>query len=109
MARRCARRVSFGVVLVLTVPLMPVPPASAAEPLPGLRAGDGAAVEGNAGSAMVRVPVTLSGPSATAVSVDYTTSPGSATAGTDYLSRRGTLRIPAGSTSAAVSLPMQRR
>lgn len=85
---------------------MPVPPASAAEPLPGLRAGDGAAVEGNSGSAMVRVPVTLSGPSATAVSVDYTTSPGSATAGTDYLSRRGTLRIPAGSTSAAVSIPV---
>jgi large repetitive protein len=47
--------------------------------------------EGDAGTTSLTFDVTLSHPSATSVTVDWTTSPGSATAGLDYVSGSGTV------------------
>ena len=58
------------------------------------------------GSSNFDFTITLSAPSATAVTVDYTTTAGSATAGDDYTSTTGTATIPAGSTTATVSVPV---
>jgi hypothetical protein len=48
--------------------------------------------------------IALSTASATEVSVDFTTSNGTATAGSDFASTTGTLRIPAGSTSGSIPI-----
>src|SRR5690606_5939986 len=48
--------------------------------------------------------VSLSRISATVITVNYATANGSATAGTDYQATSGTLSIPAGQTSATVSV-----
>lgn len=50
--------------------------------------------------------VTLSKASASDVSVDYATSDGTATAGSDYLATSGRLTIPAGETVALVRVPV---
>ncbi|WP_290870542.1 Calx-beta domain-containing protein, partial [Aquabacterium sp.] len=50
--------------------------------------------------------VTLSEPSAVPVTVTYTTTNGSATAGADYTAVTGTVTIPAGQTSATISVPI---
>jgi hypothetical protein len=46
--------------------------------------------------------VTLSDPAGRSVSVDYTTSDGTAVAGSDYEAATGTLTIPAGETSGVI-------
>ena len=48
--------------------------------------------------------VSLSRGSATAVTVDFATADGTATAGSDYTATNGTLTIPAGATGAGVSV-----
>ena len=48
--------------------------------------------------------VSLSRASATAVTVDFATADGTATAGSDYTATNGTLTIPAGATGAGVSV-----
>ena len=58
-------------------------------------AGEGAALE---------FPVSLSAPSGRDVVVDYGTSDGTATAGEDYTAKQGSVTIPAGDTSAVVSV-----
>src|SRR4051794_12560957 len=50
--------------------------------------------------------VSLSAPSGRAVSVAFTTANGTAIAGQDYTARAGTLTIPAGSTAAAIAVPL---
>jgi hypothetical protein len=50
--------------------------------------------------------VTLDSPSASTVSVSYTTADGTAVAGTDYTKTFGTLTFPAGATSETVSVPI---
>ena len=50
--------------------------------------------------------VTLSGQSASEVTVDFATSDGTAEAGTDYSASSGTLSIPAGSTTAQIRVPI---
>ncbi len=63
------------------------------------------------GSSVVRydhgVAVTLSAPSATAVSVNYTTADGSALAGTNYFAQSGTVTFAPGQTSREVLLATQ--
>ncbi|HSE16433.1 MAG TPA: Calx-beta domain-containing protein [Pyrinomonadaceae bacterium] len=63
-------------------------------------------VEGDSGTQNIAVNVTLSGLSIQAVTVNYATSNGTATAGSDYVAASGTLTIPAGSTSATVNIPI---
>ena len=57
--------------------------------------------------AALEFEVTLSLASSDAVTVDYATSDGTATAGSDYTATSGTLTFPAGSTAArTVSVPV---
>ncbi len=60
--------------------------------------------EGNAGTTPFTFTVTLSNPSAVNVTVNYTTTPGTATAGTDYTSETSSIVIPAGSTSGSITI-----
>lgn len=52
------------------------------------------------------VQVNLSGATSNPVTVDYTTSAGTATPGTDYTETTGTLTIPAGQTSGTFAIPL---
>ncbi len=61
--------------------------------------GDVTVVEGHSGTTSAVFPITLSAPSALAISVNYATANGTATAGSDYTSVSGTLNIPAGTSS----------
>ncbi len=60
--------------------------------------------EGDTGKATATFTVLLQPASASAVTVNYATSPSSASAGTDYTTKTGTLTIPAGSTKATVQV-----
>ncbi len=64
-----------------------------------LSVADAVLTEGDAGSSSLTFTVTLSASEAAVVTVDYATSPGSATAGQDYTTTSGTLTFPPGSTS----------
>jgi len=64
--------------------------------------GNASVVEGNSATRQMSVPVTLSDPSGSDVSVDYATASGTATAGTDFTSASGTLTIPAGAVTGFV-------
>jgi hypothetical protein len=72
----------------------------------GLRLAIGNATidEGKSGNRALRFTVTLSGASASAVSVQWATAPGTATATSDYATGSGTVTIAAGSTSNVVSV-----
>ena len=62
--------------------------------------------EGDNGASNATAQVVLSTPSAKVVSVDYSTSDGSAVAGQDYLPVRGTVRFPPGETRAFITVPV---
>lgn len=66
---------------------------------PSVSVSDTQAVEGDSGTTEFLFTVSLSAASASAVTVDYATADGTATAGSDYVAESGTVTIPAGSTS----------
>lgn len=68
--------------------------------------GDVTLTEGNSGTSMASVPVQLGAAQSTDVTITYTTSNGSAIAGSDYLKTTGTLTIPAGATAATINVPV---
>jgi hypothetical protein len=79
--------------------------------LPTISIGNVNPTEGNAGGTTVNVPVTLSHPYPSPVTVHYATSVGGsavaatrATAGADYTTKSGTLTIPANSTSGTIQV-----
>jgi uncharacterized repeat protein (TIGR01451 family) len=74
--------------------------------LPSLTINDASVLEGNSGTTNTLFTVSLSAPSVQPVTVDYTTSNGSATAGSDYEVRFGTVTFPSGQTSVAISVPV---
>jgi len=77
------------------------------DPLPFLFAGDCAATEGDAGSTPCAFTVLLAPVSGRTVSVSYSTSDGTATAGSDYTGAPITaLTFPAGTTQQLVSVPV---
>jgi hypothetical protein len=61
-------------------------------------------LEGNSGTTAFVFTVSLSAPSSQAVSVNYATADGSATAGSDYQAVSGTLTIPAGQTTGTITV-----
>jgi hypothetical protein len=68
---------------------------------------DSSVTEGNSGSADAAVTVVLSGASGRAVQVGWaTTTGGTATPGSDYTARSGTVSLPAGETSATFAVPV---
>ncbi|SEN60784.1 hypothetical protein SAMN05192583_3136 [Sphingomonas gellani] len=71
--------------------------------VPQLSVSDISFSEGNDGTRLVQFTVTRGGPDG-ALSVDYATADGTATAGSDYLATSGTLTFAAGQTSATVSV-----
>ena len=71
---------------------------------PDVSIADANVLEGNSGTADLTFDVTLSNASSSDVSVDYATSDGTATAGTDYVAASGTLTIPAGSTTGTITV-----
>ncbi|MBZ0111763.1 MAG: hypothetical protein K8J08_04820, partial [Thermoanaerobaculia bacterium] len=62
--------------------------------------------EGDAGTTDAVFTISLSTPPAVAVSVDYATSDGTATAGSDYQSTSGTANFPVGATTVQVMVPV---
>jgi Ca2+-binding RTX toxin-like protein len=69
-----------------------------------LSVNDVSVTEGNSGTKTVTVTVTLSTPSAATVTVSYATANGTATAGSDYVSKSGTLTFASGVTSQTISI-----
>jgi hypothetical protein len=77
---------------------------------PTLSVGDITVTEGNTGTLNATFTVTLSAAFNQPVTVQYTTADGdlwnTAMAGTDYQSRSGQVTIPAGQTTATISIPV---
>ena len=68
---------------------------------PGISIAPASAPEGDSGSGSIAFTVTLASPAAEAVTVNYATSDGTATAGQDYTAiSNGSVTIPAGETTA---------
>jgi hypothetical protein len=76
-------------------------------PLPLVSIGNASVVEGNARARQLKLTVTLSKPSTKSVTVKYATKSGTATAGTDFVGRSGTVTIPAGGTSGVVTIEVK--
>lgn len=73
-------------------------------PPPTLRIQNTSITEGNSGSANVQIAVTLNTAASGTVSASYSSSNGTALAGSDYTVAQGTISIPAGQTSASISV-----
>ena len=71
---------------------------------PTLSVGDFAAGEGDSGSKLFSFPVTLAAKSDSTVKVSFTTSNGTATAGSDYQAKSGTLTFKPGQTRKTVNV-----
>ncbi len=71
---------------------------------PTLSVNDARIAEGDAGSRDLTFDVLLSSVSTTDVQVGFATSSGTATAGSDFVSKRGTLTIPAGLRSVSITV-----
>ena len=81
-----------------------VPTSNLFPPTPSISIGNESIVEGNSGTKTMDFTISLSDSSDSAVSVNYTTVNGTATAGSDYVASSGTLTIPAGQTSGTISV-----
>ena len=71
---------------------------------PTLNIGDASGPEGNTGTSNLLLPVTLSQPPPTPVTVNFATANGTATAGTDYTATSGTLTFAPGTTTLNVTV-----
>jgi hypothetical protein len=71
---------------------------------PSVAIGDAAVVEGTAGQRLVRFTVSASKATAAAASVTYSTHPGTAQAGTDFVAKSGTATIATGATDTVVTV-----
>src|SRR5262245_35614637 len=81
-------------------------PATSPPPpvLPALSISDASITEGDAGSSQLTFTVTLSKAATGPVSVNYPTADGSASAGSDYTARAGTLTFAAGEISKTITV-----
>jgi hypothetical protein len=69
-----------------------------------LTIGDANVTEGDAGTAPLTFDVTMSVASASDVTVDFATSDGTASVGSDYVGTAGTLTIPTGQTAGSITV-----
>ena len=74
------------------------------DPLPTVSIGDATVTEGNAGTVNATFTVSLNTPSGRALSVDFATAAGSATAPADFTAASGPLNFAAGETSKTVTV-----
>jgi hypothetical protein len=72
--------------------------------LPTLSVNDVSVTEGNSGTTNLAFTVTQSATSTSAVTVAYTTTAGTASAGPDYTTASGTLTIAAGATTGTITI-----
>ncbi|CAN5853373.1 hypothetical protein BH11PSE3_BH11PSE3_22930 [soil metagenome] len=77
---------------------------AAPPPVPTLSIADTSIAEGNSGTAQMTFTVKLSQAATGPVTVNYSTADGTATAGSDYTAKAGTLTFAAGETSKAVTV-----
>ncbi|HEX8216225.1 MAG TPA: Calx-beta domain-containing protein, partial [Allosphingosinicella sp.] len=75
-------------------------------PVPAAAVADAAIVEGNSGVTYLVFTVNLSFAPTAPVTIDYATSNGTATAGSDYLAVSGQLAFAAGEASKTISVPI---
>jgi hypothetical protein len=71
---------------------------------PKLSLADATVTEGNTGTTPLSFAVTMTPASVSDVTVDFATVDGTATAGSDYVAGSGTLTIPAGQTTASITV-----
>ncbi len=72
------------------------------DPVPSIAIGDASIFEGDAGTSAANFTLGLSAPSGRPITVAFATAPGTATAGTDYVSYSGTASFPPGTTTRSV-------
>jgi VCBS repeat-containing protein len=82
--------------------------AQRTEPLPTISTSADAVIitEGDSGTQLQQLEVTLSTTSADTVTVDYTTSDDTAIAGSDYIATSGTLTFAPGETTKTIDVPV---
>ena len=78
--------------------------ATTAVTTPAISIADASVVEGNVGTTSLVFGVTLAAPSAQTITVNYATTNGSATAGSDYVSTNGILTFPPGTTNQSLTV-----
>jgi hypothetical protein len=74
------------------------------DPLPSVTIADLSITEGNTGTKSATFTLTLSAASGRTVSVNYATANGTATAGSDYVAKSGTVTFAAGTTTQTISI-----
>jgi len=72
--------------------------------LPTVSVGDASVVEGNSGTVQMNFTVSLSKAATGTVTVAYATADGTATAGSDYIAKSGTVTFAAGETQKTISI-----
>jgi hypothetical protein len=77
------------------------------DPLPTISINDVSVTEGNSGTKTAMFTLTLSAASGRSVTVAYATADGTATAGSDYTARSGTLTFAAGVTSVTLAITVR--
>lgn len=77
------------------------------DPLPSLSIANASVVEGNSGTKTSAFTVTLTGKTSQAVSVNYATSNGSASADIDYVAKTSTLNFAAGETAKLITVTVK--
>lgn len=78
-----------------------------ADSVPKVSIGNASVVEGNARTRQMKLTVSLSKPYSLPVQVSYATTAHTATAGSDFLAKSGTLTIPAGETAGVVTIDVK--
>lgn len=73
----------------------------------GIKADDVQITEGNSGSKSVTATVSLTGSYSSKVTVDYSTIDGTATAGSDYVAKSGTITFNPGETKKTVTISIK--
>jgi hypothetical protein len=76
------------------------------DPLPALSVDDVTVAEGNSGTTSATFTISLSTVSGRSVTVNWATTAGTATAGTDYVAASGSRTIAAGSATASVAITL---
>lgn len=74
------------------------------DPIPSISIANVSQTEGDSGTTSMVFTVSLSNASSEVITVDYSTAPGTATAGADYQSTSGTLTFEPGATTATLNV-----
>jgi hypothetical protein len=74
------------------------------DPVPSITIADASITEGNSGTKIVTVNLSLSAASGRTVTVNYATANGTASAGSDYVGESGSVTFAAGTTTAAITV-----